>query len=233
MQGMSKSFRFKSEGSTRCHPRRPLNKIAQISFFPDDLHLHSTTLKIKITKPKAPNPKRPQPTRPDIRPLQDIDPALARFVKHEVLKIRQADTRRKLAVVKLMEFVVSGKVPKPVEEDDTVTVCRLISNGVRDLDVSESTKRKISIALAPFNEASRWKAKTKDVVAMREWRGSRAATRAILLIVLLGKACGHAQMETWLENPNPKLNGNAPVDFVRAQKWTELADHLDAVLLAH
>jgi len=187
---------------------------------------------VKLTKPQKSNNQQLPPTAEDIRELQNIDPSLRRFIEGEMHKIRQADKRRRLAVLRLLEFVVSGMVPRPAGEDDTVTVCRLISNGARDLNVSRSMKRKINKALAPFKRRNRWTAKTEDVVRMREWRGPRAATRAIVLIVLVGETCGHGEMQKWLENPNPNFDGKTPIDFVLAQKWKELADHLDAVVLA-
>lgn len=148
-----------------------------------------------------------------------------------MLEIRREEKRRGLAILKLMELIVSGEVPRPVGEDETLTIYRLIAHGVGDLNVSESTKKKISKALAVLKKSNRWEIKPVDILAMRGWHESRAASRAIVLITLFGKSSTHAAVAEWLEAPNPRLNGKAPIYFVQNQQWTKLADYLDALLL--
>src|SRR6185437_3575867 len=124
---------------------------------------------VKLKNLRIPENKQLRPTGEEIRKLQDIDPPLTRFIQDEADKIRREETRRGLGILKLMELVVSGDIPRPFGEDQTVTIYRLIAHGVHGLNVGENTKRKIKQALAALKRPNRREFKNTDIVAMRRW----------------------------------------------------------------
>lgn len=66
-----------------------------------------------------------------------------------------------------------------------------------------------------------------DLVDMRSWRGKRSITRALVLASWLDALMDPGAFPKWLESPNPRLNGTAPVDLLHSGKWTVFADLVD------
>ena len=168
-------------------------------------------------------------TAADIGSLKNVRPLLRRHCESEVIKQRQeAKQRSLLAILTILELIVSGAIPQSPGEDYTTTACRLVQNGLRKAKVSPKTRRKFNKAWAGLKQS--WTMNRLDVVKMRSWRGKRVGTRALLLMALLEKMIGPADMRNWLRNPNPNLAGKAPLDLARTGKWLVLADFIDDML---
>ena len=168
-------------------------------------------------------------TAADIGSLQNVRPLLRRYCESEVIKHRQeAKQRSLLAILTILELIVSGAIPQPPGEDYTATACRLVQHGLRKTKVSVKTRKKFNQALAALKES--WTMNLGDIVKMRRWRVKRVGTRALLLMALLEKMIGPADMRKWLRNPNPNLSGKAPLDLARKGKWLVLADFIDDML---
>jgi hypothetical protein len=147
-----------------------------------------------------------------------------------VIENREAERQRNLANLKILELIVAGKIRQRPGEDYFTTTCRLIASGTSDPTISAATKRTLHKALAEIRNRTRWTTNLADIVEMREWGTKRAVVRTILLLTLLEQTIGSGEMAKWLERPNPNLNNQAPVHFLKTGSWTVLADFLDDML---
>ena len=161
--------------------------------------------------------------------LKNLRPLFRQYCDCDLIMQRQeAKKRSLLAILTILELIVSGSIPQATGEDYTTTACRLVQHGLCKVKVSGSTRRKFNKALAALKES--WTVNLIDIVKMRGWRGKRATTRALLLMALMEKTIGSAAMRKWLRNPNPNLAGKAPLDLARTGKWLVLADFVDDML---
>ena len=126
--------------------------------------------------------KEDRATAKEMRALENLRPRLHRFLSNMISDKQEADKRSKLAALKILELIASGQVPQLSGEDEFQTACRLVVHGVGEIKTSASTRKKLKNALDTLMEPNRWTMKTADLVAMRDWRGKRAPTRAILLL---------------------------------------------------
>lgn len=62
---------------------------------------------------------------------------------------------------------------------------------------------------------------------MRSWRGKRSITRALVLASWLDASLDPGALPIWLESPNPRLHGAAPVDLLHSGNWRAFADFVD------
>lgn len=66
-----------------------------------------------------------------------------------------------------------------------------------------------------------------DLADMRSWRGKRSISRALVLVTWLDGLFDPGSLLPWLESPNPRLDGAAPIDLLEAGKWKVFADLID------
>jgi len=152
-----------------------------------------------------------------------------RFGK-DVADRQAAERKRDLAVLNILGLVVTGEIPQRVNEDYFMTVCRIIGGGSIEIKTSAKTKRAINQAVAAITATSRWRTGPAQIVEMRTWRGQSAITRTILLLVVLEKLIGPADLKGWLQAPNPNLDGHTPVNLMDKGQWSVLADFIDDML---
>ena len=74
---------------------------------------------------------------------------------------------------------------------------------------------------------TRW---VPDLVVMRNWKGRRAITRAIVLLTCFDQLLIPGKLQDWIERPNPNLEGASPADLLKQGEWTVLADLVDDML---
>ena len=173
--------------------------------------------------------KKHRLTAADIGSLKNVRPLLLRHCQNDVIKQRhEAKQRSLLAILKILQLVVSGAIPQATGEDYTATGCRLVQHGLRKVKVRAKTRREFNKAWATLKQS--WRMNLVDIVKMRSWRGKRAVTRALLLMALMEKMIGPADMRKWLRNPNPNLAGKAPLALAFTGKWLVLADFIDDML---
>jgi hypothetical protein len=166
----------------------------------------------------------------DVLSPENLRPILRDQFGGVVIKKHQANRQRNLANLKILELIVSGKIAQQPGEDYFSTTCRIIASGASDPSLSAATKRTLHKALAEIRKRTRWTTNLTDIVEMREWGTKRAVVRTIMLITLLEQTIGSGEMAKWLERPNPNLNKQAPVHFLKTGSWTVLADFLDDML---
>jgi len=162
--------------------------------------------------------------------IEDLRPTLREQFGTVVTDKLAADRRQDLAMLKILELIVSGRIPKRESENYFVTTCRVIVHGVSDLKTSAATRRTLNKALAEIEGSNGWTTRSADITEMRAWRGKRAISRAVLLLALLEKLIGPVELTGWLQSPNPNLHGRAPADLMRANGWVMLADFIDHML---
>lgn len=149
----------------------------------------------------------------------------------DLLADRMAAGRRNtLAILKLLELIVSGRIPQRAGEDYFITACRIIVHGLSGLQTTAATRRAVGKALAEIKRDTSSARSPVDWVQMRSWRGKRVITRSILLLASLEGTIGRSQLIHWLHKPNPNLGSRAPVDLVHANRWAALAVFLDDML---
>ena len=74
---------------------------------------------------------------------------------------------------------------------------------------------------------TRW---VPDLVAMRAWKGERAITRTIVLLVCLDQLLVPGGLQDWLDRRRPDLDGESPVGLIKRGEWTVIADLIDDML---
>ena len=139
-----------------------------------------------------------------------------------------AERRNTLAILKIVELIVAGRIPQRAGEDYFVTACRLIADGPSGVQISAAARRALDKALAEVKRSD--PRAMPNMVEMRAWRGRRALTRTILLLTLVEKVIGSRELTKWLERSNPNLGRRAPVDLMRSGDWSILSDFLDDML---
>jgi hypothetical protein len=162
--------------------------------------------------------------------LRDLRPSLRGQFGSSVSDMAAGERRNLLALTKIFELIVSGRIPQRAGEDYFVTVCRLIVHGLSDTQASAATRRALDKALAEIKRGNPWTTGVADLAEMRGWRGKRAVTRTVLLLSMLEKSIGRTALMGWLERPNPNLGGRSPIDLLRTHRWVMLADFLDDML---
>jgi hypothetical protein len=160
----------------------------------------------------------------------DLRPGLREHFGSTVSAMAAGERRNLLALTKIFELIVSGRIPQRAGEDYFVTVCRLIVHGLSDTQASAATRRALDKELAEIKRGNPWTTGVADLAEMRGWRGKRAVTRTILLLSMLEKSIGRSALMGWLERPNPNLDGRSPIDLLRTHRWVMLADFLDDML---
>ncbi len=135
-----------------------------------------------------------------------------------------------MALLKILELIVSGRIPQRPGEDYFHTACRLIVHGLSGLQTTAATRRAAEKAVAEIKRDTSPARSPADLVEMRNWRGKRVITRSISLLVTLERSIGQRELMRWLEKPNPNLGSRAPVDLMHATRWATLADFLDDML---
>ncbi len=162
--------------------------------------------------------------------LEDPRPLLREKFGNLLTDRMAAERRNTLAILKLLELIVSGRIPQRAGEDYYVTACRLIVHGLAGVQTTAATRRAADKALAEIKRDFSPARSPADLVEMRSWRGKRVITRSILLLATLEKSIGQSELMRWLEKPNPNLGSQAPVDLMHAKRWAPLADFLDDML---
>ncbi len=180
-------------------------------------------------KPKRKKAKH-RITEPDNLRCENLRPIVRERFDEVVTEKQPANRRRSLANLKILELIVSGKIPQRAGEDYFLTACRIISSGLSDTRVAAATKRTFNKALAEIKRADRWTTTLADMVEMRGWGAKGAITRTILLLTLLQKMIGRVELMAWLQQPNPNLGSHAPVDLMRDNRWAVLANFVDEML---
>jgi len=182
------------------------------------------------TAPRDKLGKTKGPTVTDKLERRDLRPIRSEQSGTLIREIQESDQRCTLATLKIVELIVSGKVPQKPGEDYYLTACRLVVEGLESFKLSPKTKRALTKACSELQSQRRRAARRVDIVEMRSWRGKRAPIRAILLLTALAEAIGPAELAKWLEMPNPNLRGRAPADLMRTDRWLVLADFVDDML---
>ena len=81
--------------------------------------------------------------------------------------------------------------------------------------------------MAVGKRQTRW---VPDLVAMRGWKGERAITRTIVLLVCLDQLLVPGGLQDWLDRRRSDLDGESPVSLIKRGEWTVLADLIDDML---
>jgi hypothetical protein len=92
-----------------------------------------------------------------------------------------AERGNTLAILKILEQIVSGRIPQRPGEDYFVTTCRLIVHGLSGVQTTAATRRALDKALAEMKRGTPGAKRLADLVEMRGWRGKGTVTRSILL----------------------------------------------------
>jgi hypothetical protein len=186
---------------------------------------------MKSKKTNAPREtSKDRMTVPDSPTLGDLSPILREQFGSIVIAKKTAERRNTLAILKILELIVSGRVHQQAGEDYFVTTCRLIVYGPSDVRTSAATRRELNKALAEIKGGDLRTIGAAGIVEMRNWRGRRAVTRTILLLTMLERSIGPRELTGWLERSNPNLGNRAPADLLRANRWVMLADFIDNML---
>jgi hypothetical protein len=186
---------------------------------------------MKSKKTNAPREtSKDRMTVPDNLTLGDLSPILREQFGSVVTARKTAERRNTLAILRILELIVSGRVPQRAGEDYFVTTCRLIVHGPSDVRTSAATSRELNKALAEIKGGDRRTIGSAGIVEMRNWRGRRAVTRTISLLTMLERSIGPRELTGWLERSNPNLGNRAPTDLMRAKRWVTLADFIDNML---
>lgn len=186
-----------------------------------------------MKSPKEIQKTKDRPLHPNVADamgLENLLPILQEQFGEVVIEKQQADLQRNLASLKILELIVSGKIPQRPGEDYFTTTCRVIASVPSELKFSATTNRMLHKALADLKRADRWTTTLANIVEMRAWGTKRAVVRTVLLLTALERMIGSMELAKWLENPNPNLNQQAPVHFLRTGSWTVLADLIDDML---
>jgi len=162
--------------------------------------------------------------------LPDLRPSLREQFGGVATDIEAANRGNLLAILKILELIVSRRIRQRPGENYFVTICRLIVHRPPDTQTSAATRRTLNKALAEIERGNPWTTSVADIAEMHSWRGKRAVTRTILLLTILEKSIGRDALTGWLQRSNPNLGGQAPVDLMRADRWVILADFLDDML---
>lgn len=170
------------------------------------------------------------PNVADIPSLENLLPFLRQQFGTVIIEKQEAERRRSLATLKILELFVSGKMVSNVDEDYVTATCRLIALGPSELKATPAARKALNQALDEIRESAHWLTNQADMVQMRGWGAKGAVVRTILLLTVLERTIGSAQLAKWLEFPNPNLNKKTPVHFLRTGNWTVLADFIDDML---
>jgi hypothetical protein len=162
--------------------------------------------------------------------LPDLGSSLREQFEGVATDIEAANRRNLLAILKILELIVSRRIRQRPGENYFVTICRLIVHGPPDTHTSAPTRRTLNKALAEIKRGNPWTTSVADIAEMRSWRGKRAVTRTILLLTILENSIGRDALTGWLQRSNPNLGDQAPVDLMRADRWVVLADFVDDML---
>lgn len=104
--------------------------------------------------------------------------------------------------------------------------------GKHEVDIHWDTRPVLeAIQEAYYNLFKRAQARwVPDLVAMREWKGKRAITRTIFLLVCLDQLLVPGGLQDWLDRRRSDLDGESPVGLIERGEWTVLADLVDDML---